>query len=192
MTAASLRLVPLLMFLVSCVALAQQPAPVIAAADNDTAVTIALIGFFSTLVALLIQMWREARNRRWDREDRAASRAEIRAATILLKREAVQTATEIAKLTKTELTKLQALIAEVQSEHIAAIRENTALTAEIGAKADAAYDSANNFAAKLAAIQRTLGANQGQLGDVQVTVEETHDLVQGIAAPPGDPSGGGL
>lgn len=193
------RVVPVGMLLVSCSALtvyAQQSAAVSADPGGSDTVTIALIGFFSTLVALLIQMWREARSRRWDREDRAAQRAEFRAATILLKAETVATATTLAKLTKTEHAKLLAFIAEIKAQQTnglaAAINENTALTAEVGAKADAAYSAANNFAAKLEAIQRTLGVNQGQLGDVQVTVEDTHALVEGIASPPGDPVGGGL
>ncbi len=194
--ARTFRVMPLLLFLVTCSAVtvsAQQAAPAAGSVGTEP-VAIALIGFFSTLVALMIQMWREARARRWEREDRAAARAEIRAATILLKAETVQTATTLAKFTKTELAKLQAFIAEVKAQQTrglaAAINENTALTAEVGAKADAAYSAANNFAAKLEAIQRTLGSNQGQLGEVQVTVEDTHALVSDIAGDPDTATGG--
>lgn len=206
------RIVPLVMLAVSFAALraaAQTPVtapPLLTAACHDSSVTIALIGFFSSLVALSMQMWREHRNKLWEREQRAEERArdkedreearrEARAERGQLHAETVATATELAKLTRKQHEKLAEWIAQIKAEQTEvlhkAITENTALTHEVGRRADAAYEAGNNFAQRLESIQDTLGAGTQKLKKVAVTVDDTHAIVEDIAASTGDSGGKG-
>lgn len=138
---------------------------------------VTILGFLGLLVTHLTQMWREGRNRKWDLADRAAARAEAAAKAEQLRLEAaqaaerlrieqqahaeaqriatIQTAIELAKVSKANRDRL-----------IAAVAENTTLT-ESHAKA---------ALGRLDALLDKQGCNV-TLDDIAAAVSETRDSV---------------
>lgn len=115
-------------------------------ASTQFAILITTIaGVISMLATQIFAMFRESRNRKWDLQDRAAARAEMRENTRLLRLENMQTATELAR------------VSMINSEHLLdVIKENTDITSRGASQAEAAYSEANNFNKKLEELHRQL------------------------------------
>ncbi len=115
-------------------------------ASTQFAILITTIaGMISMLATQFFAMYRENRNRKWDLQDRSTARAEMRESNRTLRLETMQTATELAR------------VSMINSGHLlGAIKENTQITTEGASKADAAFSAANNFNAKLEALQLEL------------------------------------
>jgi uncharacterized protein involved in exopolysaccharide biosynthesis len=125
---------------------AADPAAAQPTASNQFAILVTTIaGFASLLATHLFQFYREGRNRRWDLQDRMSARQEMRNHAETQRVETLKTAIELAR------------VSNINREHLlGAIKENTELTSEAGAKAEAAYTSANNFNEKLESLHREL------------------------------------
>lgn len=115
-------------------------------ATNQFAILVTTIaGFASLLATQLFQFYRENRNRKWDLQDRAAARKEVRDHAETQRLETMQTAIELAR------------VSNINRDHLlGAIQANTQITADGAAKAEAAYSVANNFNTKLEALQKEL------------------------------------
>lgn len=118
----------------------QQP-PLIAPGSEGSYLLLA-----STLITLLctnfFQIWRESRNRKWDLEDRKAQRDLARVRAELLHNSTIETAFQVAK------------VSTRNKDHLVnEISKNTEITKDVGAKAQAAYEAANNFNEKLEALR---------------------------------------
>lgn len=104
-----------------------------------------IAGVVSMLATQFFAMYREGRNRKWDLQDRQQARAEMRMHAETQRLETMQTAIELAR------------VSSINKEHLlGAIKENTLITTESATKAQAAYSAANDFNAKLEALQRQL------------------------------------
>ncbi len=101
-----------------------------------------IAGFASLLATQLFQFYRENRNRRWDLEDRMKARAEIKKASEVQRLETIQTAIDVVRVSNINSSKL-----------LGAIDKNTEISTDAGSKAEAAYNAANSFDARMEALQ---------------------------------------
>jgi hypothetical protein len=140
-------------------------------ATNQTTIWVtSLIGFFSLMATQIFSLWREARNRKWDLEDRAHARAQMQKAAELQRIETIQTAIQLAKVTT------------AHSEQIVKeISKNTALTKSVGDKADAAYGAANNFTERLDRLRQELESKGPQIDNIEKISGDTNDKVTELA-----------
>lgn len=115
-------------------------------ASNQFAILVSTIaGIASLLATQWFQIYRENRNRRWDLQDRAAARAEMRRHAETQRLETMQTAVELAK------------VSNINRDHLlGAIGENTRITSEGASKAQAAYSVANDFNEKFESLHKEL------------------------------------
>jgi hypothetical protein len=136
---------------------AQEPQPDTARSGSSIALMITTVaGFASLLATHLFQFYRENRNRRWDLEDREASRQEMRKTAETQRVETIQTAIELAR------------VSNINREHVlGAISKNTEITSEASAKAEAASvvvaSTATNFNDKLEALHSELAGLRSAL-----------------------------
>jgi hypothetical protein len=134
------------------VVMAQQPdvlppsSPIVVD-DGLPTVYVTILGFALTLLTSLVgifaQLFREGRNRKWEKEDRDRTAA-------MLATKVVSTASDVA--VKVEQT-AQAAATQTQTL-IDKVEENTALTKEAAAKADGAYNEANALNQKIAVLTK--------------------------------------
>ena len=103
--------------------------------NTNVVLVTTIIGFLTLIATNVFALWRESRNRKWDQEDREIARINARV-------EQQRTAGALAAVVKDQHE-------ELKSELV----KNTEITQEVGAKAVAAIDSANNFNAKLTAYK---------------------------------------
>ena len=108
-----------------------------------------LLTGFGAAAAIFVSLYREARNRKWEREDR-----ERLAQELLNKTQAS------ADLVRAELVQAQHATAQTTTKAVAAITEqiqaNTALTVEAKDAAREAYAEANSVNGKIARLQSDL------------------------------------
>lgn len=138
--------------------------PNIGTASNQTTILItSIIGFLSLLATQLFALWREQRNRKWDLQDRRAARDEVRKHAQLQLQETVQTAIEMAQQQRAS-----------QQRIVEEISRNTALTQQVGAKADAAYVAANNFTERMEQLRRELRSKGEQIDHIEEVSGDTN------------------
>ena len=123
---------------------AAKPSP--PSSSNQVAILITTIaGFASLLATSMFQIYRENRNRKWDLQDRAAARAEMRSTAEAQRMETMQTDVELAR------------VSYINRDHLlGAIKENNDIVAQGASKAEAAYSAANDFNRKLEVLHKEL------------------------------------
>lgn len=120
-------------------------------------------GFASLLATQVFSILSDYRRRRWDLQDRATAREEMRANTERIRLETVATAVQLSRNAKNNREILEGKIAE-----------NTALTQAVGQKADAAYEAGNNFTQRIDALRAELFGNRGQIDHIEHVSEDTN------------------
>ena len=164
--------------------------------DQQILIT-SIVGFLSTLMVLLINTWKEARNRRWDLEDRRAARQEqerkLQNQTDELKRiaqlEADLTRARAAQVEaelKAESARSAHALQQTQRVLEAKIHENTEVS-------KSAFKEANAMNRKLQRIHsaidnvRPKGARRStdvqtdkQLADIQTIVRDTQHVAHDV------------
>lgn len=139
-------------------------------ATTETAMWVtSIVGFLSLLATQIFALVREHRNRQWDLEDRAAARAQMERNAALQRIETVQTAVELARITK-----------EHRQHILQEISRNTEITQDVGAKAAAAHEAANNFNEKLERLRRELQSKGTQIDTIEETSLDTNEKVTGL------------
>lgn len=130
--------------------------------SNFAVLVIQIVGFLTLLVTYAFQFVKDTRQRKYDLEDRAAARADAITRAEMLRLAQIETAIELAKVSKINKDKL-----------LSAIVANTALTA----------DHAVTASAKLEELQQALIGKKGcnvavTLADIAATLEETKGVVE--------------
>lgn len=118
-------------------------------ADNTVMIIWIVVGFLATLLTQIVALAKM-------RSDRIERRE--------LRREQLEAALALAKMTRATADRVTGEITEARDEIAGArkeLTENTALTREVGAKADAAYDAANSFKDKMDALQGEIAGLAG-------------------------------
>ncbi len=151
---------------------AAQTTPDAAHTASDRTIWItSLIGFLSLMATQIFSLWRESRNRKWDLEDRAAARAQMQKNAELQRIETIQTAIDLARVTKLH-----------GEEIVKEISRNTEITQSVGEKADAAYVAANNFNERLERLRKELASKGTQIDTIEEVTGETNDTVKELKA----------
>lgn len=139
-------------------------------AGNQWAILVTTVtGFFTLIATQMFALWRESRNRKWDLEDRAAARKEMRHHADTQRLETVQTALDLAKVSAYNKQQLEGHIVR-----------NTEITIAAAEKADAAYKAANNFNEKLEELRRQLTSKAHQVDNIEETTSDTQQKVTEI------------
>ena len=146
-----------------------QAPPVLDLPHSDGTLAALLISAIAGIVTLILTnmftLWRDSRNRKWDKEDRELARKEAALRAQMQRTEMIYTAAELAKLTKKN-----------RDIMIAEIERNTELTQETNVKAEAAFREANNFNQKIENLKRAVLASGAQLG----VLAETTDSIAAV------------
>lgn len=151
---------------------AQSPDASGVAVNQQTIWITSLIGFLSLLATQIFALWRESRNRKWDMEDRAAARAQSQKNAEAQRLETITTAIELARVATSH-----------REQIVKEISHNTEITKSVGAKADAAYEAANNFNERLDKLRKVLASKSEQIDNIEEISGDTNqkvtDLKQG-------------
>ena len=158
-----------------------------------------IIGFLTTITTLLLNTWKEARNRRWDLEDRRLARQdhdkkldnqtdELRRIAQLESELTRARAAQVEAELKAEAARTAKALQTTQHVIVDKINENTEVS-------KSAFKEANDLNRKLefmhAAIdgvrpkgsRRSTDPEPGQITAIQHTVEQTYDDIQHEAKP---------
>jgi len=147
-------------------------------ANQTTIWVTSIIGFLSLLATQLFAIWRQKQEtkaaeqrRKWDLEDRASARAEMQKNAELQRIETIQTAIEVARVTRSH------------RDHILTeLTRNTEMTQVVGQKAEQAYVEANNFNEKLEKLRLELASKGTQIDTIEEVTGETNDAVKELKA----------
>lgn len=177
-TAVRLGLVSLIAVVWVVSVFAQDPSsPSSATANNQTAMIVtSIVGFLTLLVTQIFSMWKQnqekkaaEQRRQWDLEDREIARQQMKTSAQKQLQETVQTAVTLADVT--------------EKHHAQTLREltkNTELTKAVAAKADAAYDAANSYAAKTEELRKELKAKADKIDHIDTVSVDTNLKVTDI------------
>lgn len=129
-----------------------------------------LAGVISLLATNFFAIWRDARNRKWDLEDRMMAREKQQRDAEAIRLETVATAIELARVSNTN------------RKHLAdQLQHNTNVTMEAGEKAVAAFEAANNFNEKLEQLRRELmssvAVKSTQIDHIEIVSQDTNEKV---------------
>lgn len=130
-------------------------------ANNQTTILVTTIaGFLSTIVALIFQIWREGRNRRWDLEDRRLARQEADLKIESQTKELSRVAALEAQVTRARAAAVEAeLRVQTARQHQAIQRTESVISEKIDANTrvtELAAEKAKLVDSKLEALSKVI------------------------------------